>query len=204
MTSTTRAALERLIETWRVEAERGRFPTSVGVPRLDYTERAYAHVECADELAALLTAEGPAPTTPLAVYRCRVCGTRWLFWRGDVARMTPGTWNLLDQWQRPGSCCDNAPMGEQMEFLRDIVQPAEGPAPEPTIRCTVVELNGKTLAAPCAIEERCMYSGPPSREALAARLTDDVLARALIVGAKWDTGKVRTVLLDAICPQEPT
>jgi hypothetical protein len=35
--------------------------------------------------------------------------------------MKPGVWNLLDQHQRPGSCCDNAPMGEQMEFLRDVV-----------------------------------------------------------------------------------
>jgi hypothetical protein len=140
MTSTTRAALERLIETWRVEAERGRFPTSVGVPRLDYTERAYAHVECADELAALLTAEGLAP--------------------------------------------------------------------EPTIHCTVVELNGKTLAAPCAIEERCMYPGPPSREALAARLTDDVLEAADYAVSTGSTSemydRMRTVLLDALCPQEPT
>jgi hypothetical protein len=59
----------------------------------------------------------------LSLYRCRICGARWLFWHGQVAGLTPGTWNLLDQHQRPGSCCDNAVMGEQMELLRDIIQP---------------------------------------------------------------------------------
>jgi hypothetical protein len=138
MTSTTRAALERLIETWRVEAERGRFPTSVGVPRLDYTERAYAHVECADELSALLTAEGPSPA-------------------------------------------EDAEDAADAQALEDAI--ANG---------TLSDLTP-------------FHTAQPSREALAARLTDDVVARALIVGAKWDTGKVRTVLLDALCPQqEPT
>lgn len=60
-------------------------------------------------------------TRPLAVYRCRVCAARWLLWGGDIAGLQAGTWNLLDQWQYPGSCCDNAPMDAQMEFVRDIV-----------------------------------------------------------------------------------
>lgn len=62
-----------------------------------------------------------AALRPLALYRCRGCGARWLFWGGDVAGLQEGTWNLLDQWQCPGECCDNAPMGDQMEFVRDIV-----------------------------------------------------------------------------------
>jgi len=53
----------------------------------------------------------------LGVYRCRVCDTRWLLWPdwGHGA-----TWNLLDGQQHPGTCCDNAPMGDQMEHLRDL------------------------------------------------------------------------------------
>lgn len=58
---------------------------------------------------------------PLALYRCRVCGARWLFWVGELKGLKPGTWSLLDSHQRPGSCCDNASMGDQMEFLRDII-----------------------------------------------------------------------------------
>jgi hypothetical protein len=83
---------------------------------------------------------------------------------------------------------------------------AEGPAPETPIHCTVVELNGKTLAAPCAIEERCMYPDPPSREALAVRLTEAVLLQS--IEKSWGEREwaevMRAVLLDALCPQEPT
>jgi hypothetical protein len=53
MTSTTRAALERLIETWR--------QTAYAVERVAaYTPEARAYDVCADELAALLAAEGPS------------------------------------------------------------------------------------------------------------------------------------------------
>lgn len=49
----------------------------------------------------------------LSLYRCTICGTRWLLW-------PDGGWNLLDRWQRPGACCDNVAMGDQIEHLRDI------------------------------------------------------------------------------------
>lgn len=75
--------------------------------------------KCADLQAE--NARLTAALRPLALYRCRGCGARWLFWGGDVAGLQEGTWNLLDQWQCPGECCDNAPMGDQMEFVRDIV-----------------------------------------------------------------------------------
>lgn len=64
---------------------------------------------------------GDAPATEpaykLKLYRCKVCGTRWLLWPEPL---TTGGWNLLDHWQRPDSCCDNAAMGDQIEHLRDI------------------------------------------------------------------------------------
>lgn len=55
----------------------------------------------------------------LSLHRCKVCGTRWLWWPQE------GLWNLLDGLQRPGACCDNAPMGEQIEHLRDLFTAAE-------------------------------------------------------------------------------
>jgi hypothetical protein len=53
----------------------------------------------------------------LGLHRCKVCGTAWLLWPQAVHG---GGWNLLDKYQRPGACCDNAAMGDQIEHLRDI------------------------------------------------------------------------------------
>lgn len=53
----------------------------------------------------------------LSLHRCKVCGTRWLLWPDAVHG---GGWNLLDKYQRPGSCCDNVAMGDQIEHLRDL------------------------------------------------------------------------------------
>jgi hypothetical protein len=72
-----------------------------------------------------LTAPDPAvrPVAPredenvLSLHRCKVCGTAWLLWPNVIHG---GGWNLLDKYQRPGACCDNAAMGEQIEHLRDI------------------------------------------------------------------------------------
>jgi hypothetical protein len=52
----------------------------------------------------------------LGLYRCTVCGTRWLLWPDAIHG---GGWNLLDKWQRPGACCDNVAMEDQIEHLRD-------------------------------------------------------------------------------------
>ena len=52
----------------------------------------------------------------LSLHRCTICGTRWLLWPDDIHG---GGWNLLDHQQRPGACCDNVAMGEQIEHLRD-------------------------------------------------------------------------------------
>jgi hypothetical protein len=86
------------------------------------------------------------------------------------------------------------------------------------IRCTVVELNGQPVAAPCAIEGRCMhpYPAPDPRAATAQKLTDEVLADAIdaatltvaweiAVGDSPDTlARMRAVLLQALHPTEPT
>ncbi len=53
----------------------------------------------------------------LSLHRCKICGTRWLLWPDAVHG---GGWNLLDMYQRPGSCCDNVAMGDQIEHLRDL------------------------------------------------------------------------------------
>lgn len=63
----------------------------------------------------------------LGLYRCTVCGTRWLLWPDSVHG---GGWNLLDHHQRPGACCDNAAMGDQIEHLRDIELGLPLPSPD--------------------------------------------------------------------------
>lgn len=73
------------------------------------------------------TGEGPIPgycpthgkqdELRLELHRCKVCGTRWLLWPDAIHG---GGWNLLDKYQRPGSCCDNAALGDQIEHLRDL------------------------------------------------------------------------------------
>lgn len=84
----------------------------------------------------------PEPATPpqalpasniVGLHRCKICGTAWLLWP-DVFH--GGGWNLLDKCQRPGACCDNVAMGEQIEHLRDLplnppapIRPMEAPPP---------------------------------------------------------------------------
>lgn len=71
------------------------------------------------------------------LHRCKVCGTRWLLWPDALHG---GGWNLLDKYQRPGACCNNAAMGDQIEHLRDLplgVVPA--PAPQPQEEWTEAE-----------------------------------------------------------------
>ena len=63
----------------------------------------------------------------LSLHRCIVCGTRWLLWPDEGQGPI---WNLLDGQQRPGSCCDNAAMGDQIEHLRDIPLTLSAPVSE--------------------------------------------------------------------------
>lgn len=58
----TRADLERLIETWRKEAATSAYPNTGPTTVSDVLRRGIL-ASCADDLAALLTSEGPAPTT---------------------------------------------------------------------------------------------------------------------------------------------
>lgn len=70
--------------------------------------------------------------TKLELHRCTICGTRWLLWPADsVFRHTD--WNLLDKWQRPGSCCDNVAMGDQIEHLRDFELASDRAVKEPDL-----------------------------------------------------------------------
>ncbi len=57
------------------------------------------------------------PATVLSLHRCKICGTRWLLWPDSVHG---GGWNLLDKYSKPGGCCDNVAMGDQIEHLRDL------------------------------------------------------------------------------------
>ena len=90
------------------------------IPRM----RATATFVAKDTRALLLAAADalekhnrPQEALMLGLHRCKVCHTRWLLWPDGIHG---GGWNLLDQRQRPGACCDNVAMGEQIEHLRDL------------------------------------------------------------------------------------
>lgn len=68
------------------------------------------------EHAALLV--GRAPT-----HRCKVCGALWILWPPNPDHIVPdlrdGSWSLFSL--RCGKCCDNAPMGDQIEPLPKVL-----------------------------------------------------------------------------------
>lgn len=52
-------------------------------------------------------------TEPAPTHRCKVCGAMWRFWPKEDTGQQHDTWNLRSL--ACGDCCDNAPMGEQIE-----------------------------------------------------------------------------------------
>ena len=50
-------------------------------------------------------------------HRCKVCGAMWRLWlRQETPHATGDSWNLRSA--ACGKCCDNEPMGDQIEPLR--------------------------------------------------------------------------------------
>lgn len=56
--------------------------------------------------------------TQLAIptHRCTKCGALWRYWTPTETGGPKGSWSLRSE--RAGPCCDNAPMGDQIEPLR--------------------------------------------------------------------------------------
>lgn len=71
-------------------------------------------VEFAESLSARITSN-------VATHRCKVCGALWRLNPGQPSKYPPthpfhdGTWTLVSA--TCGKCCDNVPMGEQIERL---------------------------------------------------------------------------------------
>lgn len=71
----------------------------------------------------------PQELPPHTLHRCKICKTLWRQWAEQWPE-SPGSWSLADGEQRPGPCCDNAPMtAENMEPPPAVVFAAEGPRP---------------------------------------------------------------------------
>lgn len=69
----------------------------------------------------------------VGLHQCTVCRTYWLLWPGAAPPDGGDLWSLLDgQHQRPGACCDNAPMGEQIVHVRDLPLQQGRPQARPT------------------------------------------------------------------------
>jgi hypothetical protein len=111
-----------IARSWKGYSPRLLSNAGIQVERHDFWVRDAITNECrlmtdAEWDADMCDTPPPPAQEPLSLHRCKVCGTRWLLWPDAVHG---GGWNLLDRWQRPASCCDNVPMGEQIEHLRDI------------------------------------------------------------------------------------
>ncbi len=94
------------------ECESRQFTHAVSVALLDENR-----AKVAAQAQEIATLKAERETVMLTLHKCKVCGTRWLLWPDAIPG---GGWNLLDRDQRPGACCDNAQMGEQIEHLRDL------------------------------------------------------------------------------------
>jgi hypothetical protein len=137
-----------------------------------------------------VTTETTTPTEALSLHRCKVCGTRWLLWQDPNAGPL---WNLLDGYQRPGSCCDNAPMGEQIEYLRDF--------PPPTPHLSQNEIGWRDLAAAGGLPEAQAASSDEHAAFVAAFQADLALLnaanrRAESAEAERDTAHARIATLE--------
>lgn len=56
-------------------------------------------------------------------HRCRICGALWRLWEpGEALPGDSGSWSFLPDGgpEKPGKCCDNAEMGEQIERIPGI------------------------------------------------------------------------------------
>ncbi len=58
-----------------------------------------------------MTGNKPAPT-----HRCKKCGALWRFWLARETGIQQDTWSLISAVAGP--CCDNAPMGDQIEPIK--------------------------------------------------------------------------------------
>ncbi len=78
----------------------------------------------------------PLPVTTVeATHRCTVCGALWVLWPPDPTwpeghPLRPGSWSCLTL-ATMGKCCDNEPMGAQIEPLGADAPAVVGPAPAP-------------------------------------------------------------------------
>lgn len=55
-----------------------------------------------------------ANATDYTRHRCKVCGCIWRLY-GPTEVQPDGSWSLLDGQHKPGPCCNNVAMGEQIE-----------------------------------------------------------------------------------------
>jgi hypothetical protein len=119
----TRADLERLIETWREKSRQYALGYVTDGCDPDDLRPGYASevIECANELAALLTSEGPAPTCAWredehdATWHTE-CGQMWQFNDGGPT----------ENKQRFCGYCGSALVGVPFVYA-DESEPAEGP-----------------------------------------------------------------------------
>lgn len=55
-------------------------------------------------------------TARTPTHRCKICGCQWILWPVGTLGYDDQMWSLATN-AVPGPCCDNAPMGDQIESL---------------------------------------------------------------------------------------
>lgn len=57
-------------------------------------------------------------------HRCKVCGCKWILWPAGTMGQSDPWWSLGTN-AKPGPCCDNIAMGDQIELLPDCTGQAD-------------------------------------------------------------------------------
>lgn len=60
----------------------------------------------------------------IPTHRCKVCGCKWILWPAGTMNQ-PEAWWSLGTNEKPGPCCDNMAMGDQIEPLPDCTDKAD-------------------------------------------------------------------------------
>lgn len=118
--SVQESPFELLVRITAEEQKITRFEAAAKLTVMSVHINALADAEKFAEIARERVRAGERPAKqesgrPAATHRCKECGCLWLLW--DLFPDSGSGWSLADAEQKPGKCCDNAAMGEQIEAL---------------------------------------------------------------------------------------
>jgi hypothetical protein len=104
-----------------------------------------------------LASASPAPTKPDPTHRCKVCGALWREW--GLLTAPTSLWTLVSG--KAGPCCDNQPMGDQIEPLTEFHRLCDpGSMGEPASPAPSAERPFQIDPAHCFCKDGCPNCAP--------------------------------------------